>query len=241
MNKVLTALAGACLAISALAIALPAHAQMYWRLDTGWSRADSDLAITKCSICIPSRVDKIRDSYIVGGGVGYRLNAAVRGDVTLGYRGNYSIHTSGSEPFTGGVSSTVLLANGYYDFSAGGWTPYVGLGVGRARNKMDPLVQLNEGGGITFSNVSTTVPGGTKNSAAFALMAGVGIPVSGLIFDIGYRYVNLGKVRSDPGVVTQTFRGTTFGSPGVISTSTTPYSGAEGKLTAHEVFVGIRF
>jgi len=237
MKRMLTAVG---LLLVLVGFAVPAQAQMYWRLDLGWSKTNdaefkdknfaADVVICGDLACnTPGKLNDVGDSYVLGGGIGYRFSPNVRGDVTLGYRGDYSLTGTdgGGAQFKSDITSMVVMANGYYDFSAGGVRPYIGAGIGWAQNEMDPVVQ-------TFPGGSITTPGGKKSGTAFALMAGVGIPVSGWVLDIGYRYIDLGKIESGSGTASATFTGV----PGAIPF---PYSGAEGKLTAHEITVGVRF
>ena len=229
-------------AIILLAASIPAHAQMYWRLDTGLSKTMAadfrdknsagngvicmDLSPASCST--PATLDDVGSSAILGAGVGYRFDANFRGDVTFGYRGGYALSGSdGNGTFKSDVTSAVVMANGYYDFRASGVTPYAGAGIGWAQNTMSQIVQT-----LNFFPGSTTTPGGKTSGVAYALMAGVAIPFSGWILDIGYRYIDLGKIEGDAG------NGTVTG-PGFASTF--PYSGAEGRLKANELTIGVRF
>jgi opacity protein-like surface antigen len=160
----------------------------------------------------------IDGSSIVGAGMGYRLSSALRGDVTLAYRGFYSLNDRTFEAtYTASIASTTLMLNGYYDFAAGGVRPYIGAGIGWARNETGTLTQDF---GLGFAN---TFSGATKDNAAFALMAGVGIPYSGWTLEVGYRYVDLG-----------TFETAAVAAFGVSS-------GQSGKLSAHELTLGARF
>ena len=109
------------------------------------------------------------------------------------------------------------MVNGYYDFTAGSVRPYIGAGIGWARNETDMLVQDF---GLGFSN---TFSGATRDDTAVALMAGVGVPYSGWTLDVGYRFIDLGKF--------ETGTAAAFG----IS------SGQTGRLRAHELTLGARF
>jgi opacity protein-like surface antigen len=241
MKRAIVAAAASCAAIGGLAFATPAQAQMYWRLDAGWSKGnDANLEDTASNtgglfiICgdvacsLPSKLQNVGDSYVASGGVGYRWNPNFRGDITLAYRGGYSLDgTDGSgASFKSDITSTALMANAYWDLSASGIRPYVGLGFGWAWNQMDPIVK-------TFAGGSITTPGGKNSRAAGALMAGLTIPLSGgMVLDVGYRYADLGKIKTDSGTASGVSGGVPF---------TFPYAGAEGKLTANEITVGVRF
>src|SRR5882724_2862899 len=85
------------------------------------------------------------------------------------------------------------MANGYYDFSANGVSPYVGIGVGVAQNKLG-TVSFDLGG------IAGNVPGDTKTGVAFSIMLGASIPLEQtLVLDVGYRYIDLGEVQSKAG------------------------------------------
>jgi opacity protein-like surface antigen len=211
------------------ALAAPAQAQMYWRIDVGWSRANDNAhfkdnnfdqagVIWASPSAEPGVLNNIDDSPVIGAGVGYRFTGSLRGDVTLAYRGFYSLSDSTFEAtYTANLTSTTLMVNGYYDFTAGGVRPYIGAGVGWARNETDRLIQDFR---LGFAN---TFAGATRDDTAVALMAGVGIPYSGGTLDIGLRYVDLGKFETG---ATAAF--------GITS-------GQTGKLSAYEFTVGVRF
>jgi opacity protein-like surface antigen len=166
----------------------------------------------------PATLNNIDDSPVVVGGVGYRFTSSLRGDVTLAYRGFYSLTDRTFEAvYTVNVTSATLMVNGYYDFTAGGVRPYVGAGIGLARNETGNLTQDF---GLGFAN---TFAGASREDTAVALMAGVGIPYSGWTLDIGYCYVDLGK-----------FETANRAALGVSS-------GHTGKLSAHDITLGARF
>lgn len=217
-----------CLAIAGFAAGMPAHAQMYWRLEVGYSKPndaefkDNNFDEAGNILADPNfqqaTLNNIEGSPIVGGGVGYRFTSGLRGDVTLAYRPFYSLNDRTFEAtYSADITSTTLMVNGYYDFTAGGVRPYIGVGIGWARNETDGLIQNF---GLGFSN---TFSGATREDTAVALMAGVGIPFPGWTLDIGYRYIDLGK-----------FETGTIAAFGITS-------GHTGKLTAHELTLGARF
>jgi opacity protein-like surface antigen len=225
--------------LTALAASSAAQAQLYYRVDTGYSKStgadiqDKNFALDGI-ICgdaacnTPGKLKDVGSSIILGLGAGYRFNSNIRGDVTLAYRPSYKLDASdGSSPpvkFKADVNSLSLMANGYYDFPMAAWIPYVGAGLGFAQNKV---------GTISFSDstgLAGTAPGGTKSGLAWAVMAGAGIPLpNNLTLDVGYRYIDLGKLETASGNVT------------VAGFGTFPYSGAAGKLRAHELTLGVRF
>jgi opacity protein-like surface antigen len=222
---------------TAFAVTGPAQGQLYYRVDTGLSKstgADIKNKDSKSLICgnagcnTPGALDKdVGSSIILSGGVGRRFTPNMRADVTLGYRGGYKIDDSDKDVparhFKADVKSLALMANVYRDFPLAALTPYVGASLGFAQNKI---------GTISFEQAGArgTAPGGTKTGLAIAFMAGAGYPLPGsLTLDVGYRFIDLGKIESGTGDVIVN---------GVVSG---PYAGATGKLKAHELTVGLRF
>jgi opacity protein-like surface antigen len=214
------------------------QAQVYWRLDSGysWSRnaniGDRDSTGNRlfcgdpaCSV--PTKIDDNTTSFIIGGGVGYRVTPNLRTDFTIGYRGGYELSASdASAAFRADIRSWAYMFNGYFDIPIGGsWKPYVGAGIGYARNEIESIVAKVPG-------LSIAVPGGIKSGLAWSLSAGIGYSLSKTTtLDIGYRYIDLGKIETETGLAT--FVPATF--------SPQPYYGATGKLHAHELTIGLRF
>lgn len=230
---------GAALMSVALAAAGAAQAQSpsYWRADIGFSMSananiqdkdQADLIITGDPTSTTSgSLKDVGNGFLVNGGYGKQFGPTVRGDVTLGYRA-YKLDTSDGSgtKFKSDITSLALMANAYYenDRASGVWKPYVGLGLGVAQNKFGDFTAEN-GSGTTASG-----PGGTKTGFAWAFMFGFGIPQSkNLTWDIGYRYVDLGKIETASGNLSD-------GAGNLI-----PISGLTGNLRAHELFVGARF
>jgi len=198
--------------------------QMYVRLDLGYSKStkvdmkDEDFASTGL-ICAdpacntPGKLKDVGSGFLLGGGVGYRFSPHFRGDITLGVRlYNMNVSDASNTTFKAEVLSLSAMVNAYIDFAATGVSPYVGAGVGYARNSVDNLE-------ITFAGTTFTVTeSGVASGLATSLMAGIAIPLSGgTVLDIGYRYSALGKLNLDVGPT------------------------ATGKLNAHELTVGFRF
>jgi len=221
-----------------------AQAQLYYRVDTGYSKSlnadikdqnpDSPQICGDAPCATPGTLEKaVGSSVILSAGVGRRFNPNWRADVTLGYRGGYKLDDSEksvlANHFKADVKSLALMANVYRDFPLAAWTPYVGVGLGVAQNKIGTIsLSLEDGSGSTG-----TAPGGTKTGLAFAFMVGAGFPLGGLTLDVGYRYIDLGKIESGTGDIIM--NDITFG------VTTTPYAGVTGNLRAHELTVGLRF
>ncbi len=140
---------------------------------------------------------------IFGGGVGYRWNKHLRFDVTGEYRGKSTFHGLdkyetdfdffGTNQYTSTHTGWLALFNGYVDL--GTWwcfTPYVGGGIGWARNEVEEFIDVNvPNHGVAFSK------GGSESDFAWAIHAGIAYEVTpNLTIDFGYRYTDLGDARS---------------------------------------------
>jgi opacity protein-like surface antigen len=223
MNKRIVALAfGAAAAMSITSAQAQDSSGLYLRLDSGWSFSRDAGGEFE---------DDVGGSYILGAGLGYRFSPNLRGDITATYRGGYDVDFTNRVilfPVTAqakaDVSSIAGLVNVYYDIGKFGlFTPYVGGGIGLSRNKIDDVSAIAPGG------VTAQIDGDEKISLAWQLSAGTAIEIRpGVSFDIGYRYIDLGKVETaDTGNLL-----------GVI-----PVTGvrAAGELKAHEIQVGFRW
>ena len=231
-------------AVAALTVAPNAAAQFYVQLDSGWSWAqnakmtDTQPSSPDCllqggsyggNIC-NGTLNHLGSSFIIGGGVGYKLPVGFRVDVTYNYRGGYDL--KGSDPagtnFDPKTTASTGMVNGYYDLPfkiAERATPYLGGGVGRSRNKVNNI-NWNDGGS------SGQVPGGSKNSTAWQLTLGADIRVTrNWVIDVGYRYVDLGTLSTNAGAATS-------GQPFNANNFTTPL---EGKLKANEFLFNVRY
>ncbi len=243
-------LTAAC-ALSALCAA-EADAQSrgwYWRVDTGYAwTADADLKdnnpanpVSGSYICggpflsglcnaPPGQLNNIGNGWIAGLGVGYRFTRRFRADVALGYRGGFNLDDVDQTPssYAAKITSVNLMVNGYVDFPIErlkSIVPYVGAGVGYARNQIGDITNLNM---PPLPPGASTLPGGTMGGFAWQLSAGVSIDLTRkLVLDVGYRYLDSGKIGTQAGQVTGVFAG--------------PYDGANGKLRTNELQVGLRF
>ncbi|HMK88657.1 MAG TPA: outer membrane beta-barrel protein [Methylocystis sp.] len=151
--------------------------------------------------------DAIGDQAFAGAGFGYQFNNWLRGDLTAEYRteANYragllaAIPGSdwypgflGADYYTAGVSSLVVLANGYIDL--GHWcgvTPFVGAGVGFVNHKFAGLTDSGLGFGTAADKYTTNF--------AWSVTAGVGLSVTpNLKLEVAYRYLDMGNIGSNP-------------------------------------------
>ncbi len=147
----------------------------------------------------------IKDSFWVGGGVGYQVNSYLRTDLTFDYmfKSDFKGSTSGTcgdgvgNPFVACSSSDVaamraytLMANAYVDLGTYAYfTPYIGGGIGGSYVKWDKL--RNTICDDPYSGGCYSEEHGGKGSWRFAyqLMAGASIDVTcNVKADLGYRF-----------------------------------------------------
>jgi opacity protein-like surface antigen len=146
-------------------------------------------------------------------GVGYQFNNWLRADITGEYRGKANLHGSQSIPtnsafalandqvqvnnYTGSKSEWVFMANAYVDLGTWwGVTPFVGAGIGTARNTISGL----RDDGFTAPNFGAVTGVSTfygddasKWNFAWALHAGLSYRVTpNVSLELAYRYISLG-------------------------------------------------
>lgn len=178
----------------------------------------------------------ITDQYFIGAGFGYAFNSWFRADVTGEYRtgsryGSILSYSSLAclsgrcyDNYSADITSAVFLANGYVDLGTWyGLTPFVGVGLGFANNRVSNMVDVDHQlGGYGYAGDKS------KTNFAWALMAGLGYNVSqNLKLELGYRYLNLGDVESGP-----------------IRCQNTPVCGNEIQkfgLSSHDIRIGMRW
>lgn len=146
---------------------------------------------------------------LFGLGVGYYFNDWLRFDATGEYRSRANFHgtqviTSGSgiitDEYSGSKSEWLFLLNGYVDLGTwSGFTPFVGAGVGTARNTISSFQDIcsvcTSGGfaapGVAFGDTAS------KWNFAWALHAGLAYKVTrNFTLELAYRYVDLGDAAS---------------------------------------------
>jgi|HubBroStandDraft_1064217.scaffolds.fasta_scaffold17645_3 opacity protein-like surface antigen len=203
-------------ALSAQQAAAQTASNFYVRVDAGGSfPIDTTLAGEQ----------NFSPSAMVGGGVGFKILPFLRTDVTASYRTDYNENATDPNTFLGQKSEIKSLAgffNGYFDIPTGPLPikPYIGAGVGAARNQTGTTSQFDP-----FTGNTASVDGATKMSFAYQAMLGVGFPIfPGITIDAGYHYVDLGRFTTAGGVSLN-------GTPGVPLT---------GRLKANEIQLGLR-
>ncbi len=196
----------------------------YLRGDVGYSfnrsrGADFDRAFAGPTIQRLSFGDRsLKDSFVVGGGVGYQINNHLRTDLTFDYMAKSKF--SGVAPELNRADSAMrayaLMANAYVDLGTyGRITPYLGAGIGGAYVKWDKLSSCG----------NCEIDGEGNWRFAYGLMAGASIDVTcNLKADVGYRFRQIGS-------------GSMFGTSGSGLTS----GGRDKGITSHEVRVGGRY
>ena len=150
--------------------------------------------------------ERYSNSYDGTAGFGYKYRW-FRADVTYDFGGPSRVRattrTATSQPqYTAKIDAQTVLENGYVDFGTwGGFTPYVGGGVGAARLKSVNYVDTND----PMPSANGVTGQGTHQNFGWAAMAGVAYQVApNWLIDIGYRYLYLGNVPSSGGAGTQT-------------------------------------
>lgn len=206
--------------------------RLYFRVDGGYAFHDDPTMVENGIYDLTET--SIGNAWTVGGGVGMYFSRNVRADITVDHRfnadveGNLADHAATLEGVRRfGLSSTVALANVYYDFDTRSrFTPYVGVGLGFVHHKTKDGTVDNPCGGCTG-----IVEGDSSTHVAAALMAGFSVALRDrLMLDAGYRFLYLGETATGPvtfncGACTQT-----------VSEDPTVES-----IHAHEFRVGLRY
>jgi opacity protein-like surface antigen len=145
--------------------------------------------------------EKLKESFGVGGGFGYKFLSWFRADVTVDYRtgSDFSARTSvagccySSEG--GKISTWTSFLNGYIDLGSWyGFTPYVGAGIGAGGGRFKEYIGYNYTNAGVLTSTATFF-GKEKTNLAWALMAGAAVDLGyGFALDVGYRYAQFGDI-----------------------------------------------
>ena len=219
---------------------------LYLRGDFGW--ASQDLGSMYEPPAYELSNTSIGSTTMWGAGVGYYFSRNVRADFTMDWRREAEARGSvldslatvqGERQF--GIKNMVGLFNVYYDFDLRShFTPYIGVGLGFARN-------TTTAGSVVISGCDAVDPltggpacsadfdGATKWNAAGALMAGFSAKLHDrLHLDAGYRFLYLGDSHTCDIRITRT------AIPVGPAPDTTPDPFVFDQY-AHEVRVGLRW
>jgi opacity protein-like surface antigen len=183
-----------------------------------------------------------KGAWTAGGGIGQYYAWGFRGDITADYMFNArqsSDYDFGATSLD--LSSTVVLANLYYEFNRGArFVPYIGAGLGYARNETSSGTVVDGDGASSFRGRST-------DNFAAAAMAGVswrlwggspgvvavstkdGAPLEdnsgrAAYLDFGYRFLYLGDAET-----------AAFDADGVTVREKLK------EITAHQFRIGLRY
>ncbi len=213
---------------------------LYLRGEAGWSIAapanlrDKEMDPNKPTFINSDNglgeFDEIGHSPLLAVGVGTRVLDKLRVDLTAGYRGGFRLDGTGPSSIASTTSADIvslaLMANACWDFPpTGPVRPYLGVGLGWAHNTISNILERRA------SVPRYDLPDGSTNNLAWQLSAGVGWKLANnFTLDLGYRYLDAGKIESDAGNVVRRTNGTTL-----------PTAGVKGRLAAHEPVVDLRF
>ena len=183
----------------------------YLRGDIGYVEYAKPREALGYSKGLPFDTVTLDNAWSAGGGIGYAFTNWLRADVTVDHRfdSNAKGVSSGSNYVHGfstdalKLESTTALFNGYVDLGTwSGVTPYIGAGIGFARNNFhDYYTQvtcITDLCRANFSEARLTMPAGNKNNLAWAVMAGAAVDIAaGFKLDLGYRYVRIGDAKTE--------------------------------------------
>ncbi len=225
----------------------------YARIDGGYSWYTNP-SITIEDECT-AHDTKMDGAWSIGGGIGRYFGRGFRGDITVDHLFDADTKTAiyacdchiGDTKFD--FSSTVVLANLYYDFNRGGrFGPYIGAGIGFAHNETSGGSIVSECGCDEGS-----FDKGSSNHFAAAAMAGVSWKIRGgettyvgglkdapvavtsgnaLWLDVGYRFLYLGDVKTGD---------IAWAPDNGVDTPPETVDPHVKNLTAHQIRVGLRY
>jgi opacity protein-like surface antigen len=147
------------------------------------------------------------------GAVGLRIEPWLRTECALAYRPD--MHYSGQANFTGlvgpqpvsgkaeslsGLVNLYLDINGLPGVSLGRFQPFIGGGIGFAKNWLDEMTYRFPQ--LPPRHTYSITPSGERTDLAFMLTAGTGFELTKhLILDLSYRYTDLGRAQTNVGTM----------------------------------------
>ena len=165
-----------------------------------------------------------------------RSEVAVAYRPDLRYRGEANFRgVPGGQPVSASADSLSGMVNLFLDIAGltgadlGRFQPYIGGGLGLARNRQDEMTYLFPGN--PGAHKVTVTPAGAGTDLTFMGSIGTGIVMSRrILLDVSYRYTDLGSVRTEPGKM---FLDTV---PAGIDIAET-----RARLRTHGAFAGVRY
>ncbi|MBC7951206.1 MAG: porin family protein [Rhodospirillaceae bacterium] len=221
----------AAMVMCTLASANAEAGQWYVRGDAGYGWGGDTELKKDCTGSDCSLKGDLGDGGAIGVGVGYQVKPWLRTEATITYRSGYRFEGTDS---TGGhlqqdLDAVTGMVNGYVDIRGltktkmGVFHPYVGAGIGVSHNQFGSVE-------YTDSSGPAKLPSGDRTDFAWSLAAGTGIMVikNKLMFDVGYRYTDLGRAGTDAG-------------EGIQGGVSSPADASEANIRLHEVTAGLRY
>lgn len=211
------------------------EAGLAWTQDAGL-RDRSGYLDDSCLICVPGDVDQLDDGVLAGIGLGYRVNDAFRVDLAYTHRGQNDLDGQDSigANYHSDIKSDAVMVSGYYDlpFAVGPLKPYVGAGIGWARNRMSSIRQdWNLAPDVQGTQRD---PGGSASGFAWQVMLGLTYQINtAWSADIGYRHFDGGDLETNRGMSEVSHVG--------IPTYQYESGGVDGQFRTNELSLTLRY
>lgn len=159
--------------------------------------------------------ESLEETGFIEGGLGCQMTDSFRVEVTGGVRLKSSLSDPYVDSLSANLTSHTIFVSGFWDITNyGGFTPYVGGGVGAAHHTISDL---------TFP---VGAADGSNWDFAYHVTFGMSYDITNALkFDVAYRYVNMGDALS----------GTDFADAPDLGPITVD------NLVAHEVKMGLRY
>lgn len=159
--------------------------------------------------------EAIANTGFIEGGAGCQVSDSMRIEVTGGVRLKSSLSDPYPASLDASLTSHTIFVSGFWDITNyGGFTPYIGGGVGAAYNQISDV------------NFPVGAADGSNWDFAYHVTVGMSYDITqALKFDLAYRYVNMGDAMSS----TDFSAGTNLGPITVHD------------ISAHEVKAGLRY
>ena len=221
--------------------------KIYLRGDYGYAASDdAEMNAMNCPApgnigCVSSTstqkdplVGDFGGSMVWDAGLGINSDSALRTDILFSSRNNLEFTGKEANSFSrphGKVKNQAVFFNLYLDITSDRLreksflTPYLGAGIGVSKNETKTFSFTS------LSGNSYIIPGRKTNDFGWMLTAGFSSHINSyIVVDVGYKYMNLGKVQTDQGL----------SNISVTPVLTDPHPGFEGDLKLHEITAGLR-